>query len=356
MGSMGESGLRIECRSRFKCLRRRLRGHDRPRSRGKFGMWAGLQAGIGILAPGLADDRCEPVAEARWLRESRVLDEDWEPMKPQVLEGLRESVAGLTGSEERAKAVLKWVWSDHGDDSLIVLESHTAENRNRSVNQLLASRQSACREFNLFYVTALRAVGIPARHCTVARWLHRDSYHFFAEYWDAERERWVTVDTSDDKVLQAETPAERAANGRWNSLVYYAYPEHPDESDLYGKGRWDKMTPITSDLAELFPMEIGWPDPERSGRLSAQIWNGGSWRTILIRHVAAGEATVVVEFGKTQVTSRPVLFSADIDGVRYLALVGAVPGDGRVELKPVEHGASLAWSPVGEGMMGGGER
>lgn len=275
----------------------------------------------------------------------RVLDEMPEGFRDVELQRSWPIVSDLVGSCKELGALLDWVWSDHGGDGRIAVRSHTAEWRNRSPNQLLASRQSACRELNIFYVAAVRAVGIPARHCGVGRWLHRDGYHFFAEYWDAEQEKWVTVDTSDDKFQNAETPAERVANGRWNSLVYYAYPGNPDEPDLYGKGRWDKMVNITGDLAEEFPLEIVWPDLERGGTLSAQIWNGGSWRTILIQEVKAGEAPVVVNFGKTHVTTRPVMFSADIEGERYLAMVKAAELDHQVVLEKVEGGRSLGWSP-----------
>lgn len=272
-----------------------------------------------------------------------VLDED--PCGDRGLT-VQEAVEGWAHSvpdQKAASGVLHWVWSDHGDGSKIEVQSHTAELRNRSVDQLLASGQSACRELNIFYVAALRAAGIRARHCTVARWLHRDSYHFFAEYWDSDQEEWVTVDTSDDKLDQAESPAERAVNGRWNSLVYYAYPEDPGESDLYGKGRWDKMVRITDHLTEEFSMEVVWPEPGKDGTLSAQIWNGGSWRTILIEHVEQGGSSVRVDFGITEVTTRPVLFSADVGGKSYLAMVQAAPLEQKVVLEPVESGRVLKW-------------
>lgn len=289
------------------------------------------------LAQGAVSTVSESVA--RWTEEGPILDEDLEDRTTPHWARLRRKLGGGWEDSAAAIEVLRWVWSDHGDGTLIDVQSHTAEYRNRSVPQLLVSQQSACRELNSFYVAALREMGVPARHCTVGRWLHRDSFHFFAEYWDADQEQWVTVDTSDDKYLTAETPADRAANGRWNSLVYYAYPGNPEESDLYGKGRWDKMVNITGDLAEEFPMEIVWPDLERGGTLSAQIWNGGSWRTILIQEVKAGERPVVVNFGKTHVTTRPVMFSADIGGERYLAMVKAAALDHKVVLEKVEGGS-----------------
>lgn len=287
---------------------------------------------------------------------SQVLDEEAEVIRRETSERARAVAICSETCKDRAEALLGWVWSGNDEDTKIALESHTAEWRNRNVSQLLASKQSACREFNIFYVAALRSVGIPARHCGVGRWLHRDSYHFFAEYWDRDQGEWVTVDTSDDKLTSAESPAERAANGRWNSLVYYAYPGTPDESDLYGKGRWDKMVRITGDLTEEFAVEVVWPDPERVGKLSAQIWNGGSWRTILIQHVGPGEGSVVVEFGRTHVTTRPVLFSADIEGERFLAMVKAAPPDQPVVLEKIGSVGVVAWSPGRDEVSGKGGR
>lgn len=40
-----------------------------------------------------------------------------------------------------------------------------------------------CGEQSVFTVTALRAVGIPARQCYTPRWVHTDSNHAWVEAW-----------------------------------------------------------------------------------------------------------------------------------------------------------------------------
>lgn len=246
---------------------------------------------------------------------------------------------GARTSRARSQDLLTWIWGPGNQGSEIDVRSFSGEWRNRSPEQVLHSGTCACREINVLFISGLRASGVRARHCTVGRWFHREGYHFFTGYYDSEIDEWTYVDTSDDRVLVSQSPKGRVEAGRWNSLVYYAYPGNPEESDLYGKGRWDKMVRITGGLAEEFPMVMVWPDAEQGGTLSAQIWNGGSWRTILIQEVKAGERPVVVNFGKTHVTTRPVMFSADIGGERYLAMVKAAALDHKVVLEKVEGGS-----------------
>ena len=126
-----------------------------------------------------------------WVLPYRVVDEDVDLWRKDFYAKISPLLINARTTKEAAEAALMWVWSDHSNDSKINLQSTTAESRNRTTSQIMASKESACREFNLFYVAALRSVGIPARHCMATRWYQRDSFHFYTEYWDCQLKQWV---------------------------------------------------------------------------------------------------------------------------------------------------------------------
>lgn len=283
-----------------------------------------------------------------WVLPYRVLDEDLDLWRKNCCEKISPLLAKTSTTEEAAETVLMWVWSDHANDSKINLQSTTAENRNRSVSQLMASKESACREFNLFYVAALRSVGIPARHCMASRWYQRDSFHFYTEYWDCQLKLWVAVDTTDDMLLKAEPPAARVARGRWNALAYPAHPGYAPESDVYGKNLWEACVPTTADIASMIPVTLSIPMIRDGATVSAYIWNSGTWRLIQTSKSITedhGELSCAMEFGKCASMDRPVLFTAT-DGESLKWAISTISGKtNTVYLRDVEESGGLQWRP-----------
>lgn len=275
-----------------------------------------------------------------WVLPHRILDEDLECWRKELHQSLMPAVANDGTCEEAAISVLKWVWSDHGNDSTIILKSDTAENRNRSVRQLFASRQSACREFNLLYVAALRAAGIPARHCMAGRWIHRDSYHFYCEYWDVQKKAWVARDTTDGAVERAQAPADRVAAGRWNALNYCAYPGFPGEPDLYGKCFWGACESVTSNIAGTCDYEVRFPAAGAGGVLGVSTWNDGAWRQV---YGTSGPSPRTLSLGNTSVADRPVLLTAVVDGKLCWALQRLAQDQGGIALREANSGEALEW-------------
>ncbi len=285
----------------------------------------------------------------RWVLPYRVIDEDLGLWRKDFYEKISPLLVNTSTTKDAAEAVLMWVWSDHLNDSTINLQSTTAEGRNRTTSQIMASKESACREFNLFYVAALRSVGIPARHCMASRWYQRDSFHFFTEYWDCQLKQWVAVDTTDDEKLNAEPLAARIARGRWNALAYYAHPGFEPEGDVYGKGLWASCVPVTSDIASLVKVSLSIPMLRDGATVSAYIWNSGTWRLIQTSKAIAedhGELSCAMEFGKCASMDRPVLFTAT-DGESLKWAVSTISGEtNTVYLKDVEEGDGLSWRPA----------
>jgi transglutaminase-like putative cysteine protease len=284
-----------------------------------------------------------------WVLPYRVMDEDLGRWRKTFHDKLSPLLVNATTTKEAAEAVLKWVWSDHSNDSRIELKLKSAESRKRNSSQLMASKDSACSEFNLFYVAALRSVGIPARHCMASRWYHRDSYHFYTEYWDSQLKRWVAVDSTDDEKLNAATVATKITGGRWHALAYYAHPGWVPESDVYGKSLWEACVPVTENITSLLPVSILFPGLVNGATVSVYVWSSGTWRGVQIsKAIANGDegASCTVELGKCASMERPVLFTAT-DGESLKWAISTISGESQtVHLKDVGDGDGLSWSPV----------
>src|SRR5690606_15174344 len=111
------------------------------------------------------------------------------------------------------------------------------ENRNQNTFQLLTTRNGGCKEIHITYVSALRAVGIPARLCTVAWWTTGDSYHYFVQYYDPAIKDWRGIDASNTAGMD---PADwNRKKGAWHVMKAYAFPPYPSVKDVDGMQRWD---------------------------------------------------------------------------------------------------------------------
>jgi hypothetical protein len=84
-------------------------------------------------------------------------------------------------------------------DRLLALDDQTLSVA-RTVDKRLAGR---CRHFMLFLIAMLRAKGIPARaRCGFGAYFNPPYFedHWVCEYWNADEERWILVDTQFDEV------------------------------------------------------------------------------------------------------------------------------------------------------------
>ncbi|MFT3990712.1 MAG: transglutaminase-like domain-containing protein [Luteolibacter sp.] len=280
-------------------------------------------------------------------KSSKVLEENLHSGGKEIFKIFLFSSTNSKTTKESSENILLWLWSDHGNNTKIDLQSITAENRNRSPMQTMWSKQTACREFNLLYVAALRAAGIPARHCSVGYWYQRDSYHFFTEYWDKELQQWVAVDATDDQLLKSEPPKDRVARGRWNSLVYYAHPAVASETDIYGKCLWSECVNITSHLTEVFSLDVRFPGMKGEATVSTYVWNMGTWRLIhTTRNIedVDGVCSGKVELGKTKRMDRPVMITATNGETLYWTLATLTGEEQIVRLQDVEKSGGLVWS------------
>ena len=161
----------------------------------------------------------------------RVLEES--VVNPESLCSLLESVvSGLRTNEEKAAAVSRWMSSGAAVGEKSKMKLGATEDRPKSALQLIEHREGACREFNLCFVSCMRALVIPARHGMASWWYVRPKRHFCAEYWDTEQGCWVGEEPLNN------TPAAKRAgnieNGVWNSLAWYSMDFYPEEVGLEG--------------------------------------------------------------------------------------------------------------------------
>jgi hypothetical protein len=88
-------------------------------------------------------------------------------------------------------------------DRLMAIEGHPLA-QPRPPDKRLACR---CRNYTLFLVAPLRAMGVPARaRCGFAAYFNPGHYedHWVCEYWNASEERWQLVDPQLDEVWRTQ--------------------------------------------------------------------------------------------------------------------------------------------------------
>ena len=104
----------------------------------------------------------------------RVNNEDLDTARPYMLRQLRDRVRGLS-MYDAALEVNHWC-HEH-------VAYRAADARTSAPLATLRTGLGRCGEESTFTVTALRAVGIPARQCYTPRWAHCDDNHAWVEAW-----------------------------------------------------------------------------------------------------------------------------------------------------------------------------
>jgi hypothetical protein len=248
----------------------------------------------------------------------RVSDEPLSNWRPELYNALVNSVKKAKTSRDAARLVHGWLWSQVRDGKKLVarvqFDTKAGEYRDMAPLQMLASRTGSCFDINLLQVSALRAVGVPARFCVVPYWTGtRDCYHSWVEYWDTTKLDWKTLDANDDSewLMAAST----------RLAVAYAMPGYPSETDLFGKEKWDLLTDITENYTDKMASSINKRErlkicvytEDANFPISATIYtyNYGAWRPVAFRKLVKQETEFL--FCTTD-DIYPYLVSASIGG------------------------------------------
>ncbi|MDR1171599.1 MAG: transglutaminase-like domain-containing protein [Bacteroidales bacterium] len=103
---------------------------------------------------------------------------------------------------------------------------------------LMRTGWGRCGEESTFTVTAMRAVGIPARQCYTPRWVHTDDNHAWVEVWVDGQWRYLGACEPEPELDMAwfTAPAKRAMMVHTNVFGLYDGPEEKNlETSLYSK-------------------------------------------------------------------------------------------------------------------------
>lgn len=234
----------------------------------------------------------------------RVLEEDLSDWRPFLREQIMPVIADAKTVQEAAMLIFKWLHEPLEDGKRRVRFVAT-ENRNQNSFQLLSTRNGGCKEIHITYVSALRAVGIPARHCTVGWWTTGDWYHYFVQYYDPDIRDWRGIDASN---TDGKDPADwNKSRGRWSVTKAYAFPSYPGVKDIDGMQRWDLCTDITEYVSDTGELRVRF-DRQGAFEVGLYTWNIGAWRLIGRTQSADGQP-VTMTVGAT-LANHPILVSA----------------------------------------------
>ena len=112
-----------------------------------------------------------------------------------------------------------------------------ADSRTSSPLASVRTGYGRCGEESTFTVTALRAVGIPARQCYTPRWAHTDDNHAWVEVWADGKWYFMGACEPEAQLNKAwfTYPAKRAMMVHTNVFGKYNGPESKTEYPLYTK-------------------------------------------------------------------------------------------------------------------------
>lgn len=259
----------------------------------------------------------------------RVLEEDLSNWRPYLREQLLPVIADAKTVQEAASLIHKWI-HEPLEDGKPRMRFVATETRNQNPFQILHTRNGACKEIHITYVCALRAVGIPARHCTVGWWITTDWYHYFVQYYDPEIRDWRSIDASN---TAGKDPVEwNQQHGNRNVMKAYAFPPYPTVKDIDGMQRWDTCTDITEYLCETGELVVRF---DRQGPFTVGLytWNIGAWRLIGGAESKDGNP-VLTKVGQTM-EDRPLLVTVKSKDSEAMAIARIEAGkETRLELSP----------------------
>lgn len=209
-----------------------------------------------------------------WVLPYRILDEDLENWRPRLYHHFAPMVERARSIREAVQIISDHLW-DKQEDGQPRLIFEVSENRNQTPLQMLYNRRGGCKEMHIAFVAILRAVGIPARHCTVTWWVNGDWFHYFMEYWDPEQNKWVPMDFS----TRTDPVQWQHQRGTRNIVKAYAFPSYPPVEDVEGQQLWEYCIDITDHIVPTGEIEVTLAGATRF-RATAYVWNLGAWRIV----------------------------------------------------------------------------
>lgn len=279
-----------------------------------------------------------------WVLPHRVLDEDLCVWRKDFYDRMQPVIAGKLTTAEVVEAIHEWlvVQGKEAPQLVFDLKAGGRDERQLTPLQLLKAGTGACGELCMIHVYLLRAVGIPARHCSLGHYTSRDDGHLYCEYWDPQLGEWTAVDASVERRLDVNPPRVRVETGAWSSLAMYAYPGLPRNPDLYQTAFWDQCVPVTGNLMVPNRVEVAVSDEAAEVMVTANVWNQGVWRATA--RVAGEGGRVTLALAKIAPTDRPVLFAAVTgEGALHWSVEHPKMDGKPIRLRRAEAGQCIVW-------------
>lgn len=282
-----------------------------------------------------------------WVLPNRVLEEELSLWRKSLYETIYPLVQDKSSCKEVAEAVSNWLKEEetglnrHGVPGRIRVGA--SENRPKDPLLLLEKEEGACREFNILFVSCMRAIGIPARHVVGSWWYSRKARHYFTEYWDPKEKRWVLFNPTD----YFPSIKEQIDFGKFNALAYYAYPSFPQRSDPYGRDDWKACINVTDQVTDVYEIRTKVADGSVGDPVALSVWNSGAWRCVVYGQTGgiADPLSASVRVAKGKEIEKPVLLSRVHKGVLNCAFGLPRENSPAIELRNINEGEWIQWPP-----------
>lgn len=200
----------------------------------------------------------------RYVLPARVSQEPLVDWRPVFLESVLPVIEGAATIEEATLLVSSW------SDSLI--DYGQTQFRDQSPFVTWSSGTGRCEEMTVFFMDALRSVGIPCRQVYTPWWSTVDSNHAWPEVWTPEGWRYTDI-SAEVETLNSAWFTERA---RSSALVVAIVPDSVGSAlNYYGDVSSVNVTGIYAETGLL-----ACPDPVED--VTVSIFNWGSYRPLAV--------------------------------------------------------------------------
>ncbi len=257
----------------------------------------------------------------RYVLPARVSQEPLVRWRPVFIEHVLPLVQGVTDIEEAVLIISDW------SDSLT--DYRPTQLRDQSPLVTWSSGIGRCEELTVFFMDALRSVGIPCRQVYTPWWLTVDGNHAWPEVWTPEGWKCLERVSTESRLPQENWFTERAAA---SALILAMVCDSVEGAVRYSSGM--SFLPVTSSYALTGLLEV----VDDSTEVWVNVFNYGAPRRILaisppLREIELGAGSYLLTWGWPVNT----------------AMVEVSPGD-TTRFLPFESGDSGAEDVMGIGV------
>jgi hypothetical protein len=180
------------------------------------------------------------------------------------------------------------------------------EARNKSPFGTLLSGQGRCGELTIALVSALRAVGVPARSVYTPSWVKSENNHAWTEFW--AEDGWYAISSGHPSIESAVAGAPRKAwfiePAATTAAIYterFGIPE--DQSSVYKASRKDSVINVLSQYSQTCRIQISVLAPDGKAApdtfVALSVVNGGALRRVASQKTdGEGRATIISGIGQ----------------------------------------------------------